>query len=70
MPASLTLYRKANPVYTELSGWSELIDEVWELGYESLPGALKRYISFIEKNVGCPVKIVSVGPQRHETLIR
>ena len=70
MPASLTFYRKAKPVYTELSGWSKLIDEVWELGYESLPSALKRYISFIEENVDCPVKIVSVGPQRHETLIR
>ena len=70
MPASLTFYRKAKPIYAELSGWPKLIEHVWELGYESLPDALKRYISFIEENVNCPVKIVSVGPQRHETLIR
>jgi len=31
---------------------------------------LKKYISFIEEQVSCPVKIVSVGPQRHETIIR
>ena len=31
---------------------------------------LKDYISFIENEVNCPVKIVSVGPQRHQTIIR
>ena len=31
---------------------------------------LKDYISFIENEVNCPVRIVSVGPQRHQTIIR
>ena len=70
MPASLTEYRKAKPVYKTLPGWSSLPERVWEKGYDSLPQELKDYISFIEDEVDCPVKIVSVGPQRHETIIR
>ena len=70
MPASLTQYRRAQPVYSSLSGWSDLPDEIWNKGFDALPKTLKEYISFIEGQVDCPVKIVSVGPQRHETIIR
>jgi len=70
MPASLTQYRKAKPIYTSLPGWSDLSDEIWNKGFDALPKTLKEYIAFIENEVGCLVKIVSVGPQRHETIIR
>ncbi len=70
MPASLTQYRNAKPVYKSLPGWGELPENIWEKGYNALPETLKDYIAFIESEVGCPVKIVSVGPQRHETIIR
>jgi len=70
MPASLTQYRKAKPIYTSLPGWSDLPDEIWNRGFDALPNTLKEYIAFIENEVECPVKIVSVGPQRHETIIR
>ena len=70
MPASLTQYRNAKPVYKSLPGWADLPEKVWEKGYSALPETLKDYIAFIEHEVGCPVKIVSVGPQRHETIIR
>lgn len=70
MPASLTQYREAVPVYKVLPGWESIPSKVWDLGYDSFPKTLKEYISFIEKEVKCPVKIVSVGPQRHETIIR
>ena len=70
MPASLTQYRKARPIYETLSGWETLPDEVWTKGFNALPQILKEYIAFIEDAVDCPVKIVSVGPQRHETIIR
>ena len=70
MPASLTQYRKAKPVYASLPGWSDLPDEIWNKGFDALPKTLKEYIAFIEDEVGCPVKIVSVGPQRHETITR
>ena len=70
MPASLEKYRKSKPIYKTLAGWSSLPEKVWEKGYNSLPQELKDYISFIENEVNCPVKIVSVGPQRHQTIIR
>ena len=70
MPASLDSYRKAKPVYKTLPGWKNLPQKVWEKGYDKLPKTLREYISFIESEVSCPVKIVSVGPQRHETILR
>ena len=70
MPASLTEYRNAKPVYESLKGWSNLPENIWNKGFDAMPQTLKDYIAFIEHEVGCPVKIVSVGPQRHETIIR
>ena len=70
MPASLIQYRKAKPVYRTLQGWDNLPENIWDEGYDALPQTLKDYINFIEHEVDCPVKIVSVGPQRHETIIR
>ena len=70
MPASLTAYRKAKPIYKTLNGWGTLTGNIWEKGYHALPQTLQNYIDFIEHEVECPVKIVSVGPQRHETITR
>jgi len=70
MPASLTLYRKAKPIYKTLPGWGNMPENIWDKGYDEMPKSLKDYIDFIEREVECPVKIVSVGPQRHETIIR
>jgi len=70
MPASLTEYRNAKPIYESLKGWGDLPENIWDKGYDAMPQSLKDYISFIEREVNCPVKIVSVGPQRHETIIR
>ena len=70
MPASLIQYRNAKPVYRILQGWDNLPENIWDEGYDAFPQTLKDYINFIEHEVDCPVKIVSVGPQRHETIIR
>ena len=70
MPASLIQYRKAKPVYRTLQGWDNLPENIWDEEYDAFPQTLKDYINFIEHEVDCPVKIVSVGPQRHETIIR
>jgi adenylosuccinate synthase len=70
MPASLTQYRNAIPIYEALPGWGDLLENIWDKGYDELPQTLRDYIDFIEREVDCPVKIVSVGPQRHETIIR
>ena len=70
MPASLTDYRNAKPIYQKLKGWGNIPENIWDKGFDKLPQAIKDYVSFIEDSVDCKVTILSVGPQRHETIIR
>jgi len=56
------------PVYTELQGWNEDITGI--RSFNELPGALKKYIDFVENRTGVPVTMVSVGPDRKETIFR
>ncbi|SHK28575.1 Adenylosuccinate synthetase [Reichenbachiella agariperforans] len=57
-----------SPVYETLSGWSEDLTGV--SSYDGLPDTVKRYVEYIEKAVGLPIDIVSVGPDRDQTLIK
>jgi adenylosuccinate synthase len=59
---------KIEPFYREFSGWNEDISSVRD--YDKLPRSLKHYIDFIEKETGVPVTMVSVGPDRKETIFR
>ena len=70
MPASLTDYRNAKPIYQKLKGWGNIPKNIWDKGFDKLPQTIKDYVSFIEDSVDCKVTILSVGPQRHETIIR
>jgi adenylosuccinate synthase len=56
------------PVYKEFQGWKTPISSIRT--YDNLPLKLRDYIGFIETETGVPVKIVSVGPNRDETIIR
>jgi adenylosuccinate synthase len=56
------------PVYTEFEGWNEDIKTI--RSFNKLPATLKKYIDFIENETGVPVTIVSVGPDREETIFR
>jgi adenylosuccinate synthase len=56
------------PIYTECKGWKA--DLTGLTTYESLPAELKSYIEFIEKEVEVPIKIVSVGPDRKQTILK
>lgn len=56
------------PVYTELKGWDENISGIKE--FNNLPETLKNYIEFIESQTGVPITMVSVGPDREETIFR
>ena len=56
------------PVYTDFEGWEE--DITGYRNYAELPPALKKYIEFIETQTGVPVTMVSVGPDREETIFR
>ena len=70
MPASLNQFRKSIPVYETLPGWGDLPSDILDSGYDALPSTMREYIAFIERAVECPVKIISIGPQRHETILR
>ena len=59
---------EVTPVYKEFAGWDCDITGVRK--YEDFPQQLKDYIAFIEAETGCPVKIISVGPDRKEIVIR
>ena len=56
------------PVYTDIKGWQT--DITGMRSEAELPAELKDYIAFIEKALGRPVKIVSVGPDREATIMR
>ncbi len=56
------------PVYRNFKGWQA--DLTGMNTYETLPAELKTYIDFIENEIGVPIKIVSVGPDRMQTILR
>ncbi len=56
------------PVYKEFKGWQKPISDC--RSEKDLPAELMDYIRFIEQETGVPVKLVSVGPDREETVMR
>ncbi len=66
MPPHQSVLHDAAPVYEELEGWHEEIDET-EV-FEDLPKQAQQYIRRMEELVGVPVSVVSVGPSREQSL--
>lgn len=56
------------PVYTELPGWKTPLTEM--KSEADFPKEFKDYIAFLEKELGVPIAIVSVGPDRTQTIER
>ena len=57
-----------SPIYTDFEGWAE---DLTEMNNEStLPKSLNAYIDFLEKELQIPIKVVSVGPDRKQTIFR
>jgi adenylosuccinate synthase len=67
-PASLEDLAKCEPIYEELEGWSEDLTAIEK--YEDLPENAKKYIAKIEELIGVSVDMVSVGPNRAQTIVR
>ena len=56
------------PVYREFKGWKTDLKQVRR--YEDFPAEFKTYVEYIERETGVPVAIISVGPDRDETIVR
>ncbi|MCK5170141.1 MAG: adenylosuccinate synthetase, partial [Bacteroidales bacterium] len=56
------------PVYKEFKGWKEDISKI-DI-YDQLPTEFKDYLNYIENEVKVSIKIVSVGPNRKQTISR
>lgn len=56
------------PVYTELAGWKTSLAGVEN--EDEFPEEFNQYLDFLEQELGIPIKIVSVGPDRKQTIIR
>lgn len=56
------------PIYTNFKGWNE--DLTHMINANNMPKALNDYIAFLEKALEIPITIVSVGPDRKQTIVR
>jgi adenylosuccinate synthase len=61
------LQEKAKPIYKEFDGW--MCDTSSARTWDSLPVKAQEYITEIGKLVGCPIKFISVGPERDQIII-
>ncbi len=57
-----------SPIYTEMSGWAQDLTAITSSG--NIPENLNVYIKFLEKELEVPITIVSVGPDRTQTIHR
>jgi adenylosuccinate synthase len=60
--------KSVSPVYTDFKGWTEDLTSMDSA--ETLPESLINYIEFLEDELQIPIKIVSVGPDRKQTIFR
>ncbi len=67
-PVSSQVLAECQPIYHTLAGWEEDISGITD--FDKLPENAKKYVKFVEKEIGKKVSIVSVGPGRHQTIFR
>ena len=63
-----SLLKKAKPVYEYLPGWKTDIRGI--RNYDELPENCRKYIEFVEEQIGYPITMVSNGPGRHDIIYR
>jgi len=60
--------KEVTPIFEELPGWKEDLTNMTNL--DEFPANFNNYISYLEKALNTPIKIVSVGPDRKQTIFR
>ena len=66
-PSTVSKLARCKPVLIEMEGWKEDLSDIKD--YDSLPEAAKAYVRKIEELTGVKVGIISVGPDRKQTII-
>ena len=59
--------KDAKPVYRSFKGWMQKTTDI--KSFKKLPVNARKYIQFLEKQLGLPISIISVGPSREQTII-
>ena len=67
-PSSAEFLARATPVYERFEGWEEPLHDVRSLA--GLPESTRRYVTALEELAGVPIVLVSVGPERTQTIER
>jgi adenylosuccinate synthase len=65
-PPHQSIFHRAEPVYEEMHGWSE--DLAGASRFDELPAAARKYVERLSELGGVPVRTLSVGPDREQTL--
>lgn len=67
-PHATELLARCVPLYEEVPGWTEDLSAA--RSFEHLPTAAQRYVERLEQLVGVPVRLISVGPEREQIIVR
>jgi adenylosuccinate synthase len=67
-PSDSRVLSRVRPVYEELPGWTEPLREARE--FRQLPTAAQNYLKFIQELTEVPIRLISVGPSRHQTIVQ
>lgn len=66
LPYHQSVLHRVKPVYEELPGWKTDLSTITERS--QLPSEAESYLSFLEEQVGIPINMVGLGPERHQVL--
>ena len=65
--SNVQILKDCKPIYEELPGWKESLDKIKD--YKELPRNARNYVERIEELLDVPVCIISVGPERKQTMV-
>ncbi len=65
-PTDVFIHKYLEPIYETMSGWKTSLSDIRK--YEDLPENAKKYIAKVEDLIGAPIGIISVGPDREQTI--
>jgi adenylosuccinate synthase len=72
-PIQSEILEDCEPIYQKFKGWENRSKEDWteiaNQGYKQLPKNMKTYLKFIEKELNAKIGLISIGPQRKDTII-